>query len=150
MSSLWSQGDLPILFQNIKDERTDSNRDGIPQGGGVPKRIVKKEREGLDGSIYVLHQSSGHWRVAIAHHSTRIVYHWDPFGHTIEQRTTKALEVAYPGYAMGAIPFVIQTNGFNCGIWVSWCTRQFAQFVIDEEASDFKAHLLDSMNKGET
>eukprot|EP00959_Pyramimonas_sp_CCMP1952_P448270 9386599-Pyramimonas_sp.AAC.1 len=48
LSSLWRQGDL---FQQIEDERAEDNRDGIPQEGGVPKRVVKIEREGLDGTI---------------------------------------------------------------------------------------------------
>eukprot|EP00976_Prorocentrum_cordatum_P037821 768058-Prorocentrum_minimum.AAC.1 len=151
MSSLWKQDDLPILFQQIKDERIGHNENSIPRGGGVPKRVVTIEREqNLDGTIFVLHHKSGHWRVALANHSTHIVYHWDPFGSTIEQKTTKALQVAYPEYTMRAIPLVIQTDGFNCGIWVSWCARQFARFVTDEGSTDFKAHLLDSMNKGET
>eukprot|EP00959_Pyramimonas_sp_CCMP1952_P133152 2783758-Pyramimonas_sp.AAC.1 len=38
MPSLWKQDDLPILFQQIKDERIEDNENGIHRGGGVPKR----------------------------------------------------------------------------------------------------------------
>eukprot|EP00976_Prorocentrum_cordatum_P057232 1154175-Prorocentrum_minimum.AAC.1 len=39
MPSLWKQDDLPILFQQIKDERIEDNENGIHRGGGVPKRV---------------------------------------------------------------------------------------------------------------
>eukprot|EP00959_Pyramimonas_sp_CCMP1952_P422613 8853067-Pyramimonas_sp.AAC.1 len=77
-SACW-QGNLPHMIHEVGKAR---RAERIPPG--VPRRIARKETEGASGTVLTLHQSTGHWRVALVHHDARQAYHWDPFGHPVE------------------------------------------------------------------
>eukprot|EP00959_Pyramimonas_sp_CCMP1952_P206975 4329478-Pyramimonas_sp.AAC.1 len=140
-SSTYAQTNLPGMLRKIGMAR----RAGEARAG-VPRRVARREAEGASGTILTLHKSSGHWRVALVHHGARTAYHWDPYGHQVEVEVVTAIDEAYEGYVVRALPFRVQQDTFNCGVYTSWCADQFAGFISEGGDQEFERYLKGRMD----
>ena len=84
--------------------------------------LFRHKKEGISG-IYPMNMP-GHWRVMIVSHVLRQVLLLDPLGNASEPYGFTADEIdsvqnSYIGYNVSTCPQRLQTDRWNCGVWVA-------------------------------
>jgi hypothetical protein len=84
--------------------------------------LFRHKKEGISG-IYPMNMP-GHWRVMIVSHVLRRVLLLDPFGDASGPYgfTTDGIDNvqnSYSGYNVSTCPERLQTDRWNCGVWVA-------------------------------
>ena len=94
--------------------------------------LFRHKKEGISG-IYPM-SMPGHWRVIIVSHVLRQVLLLDPFGNASEPYGFTADEIdnvqnSYSGYNVSTCPERLQTDRWNCGVWVAWVGSMWTTHV---------------------
>jgi hypothetical protein len=87
-------------------------------------QLLFRHKNGGVSGIYPMNMP-GHWRVMIVSHVLRQVLLLDPFGDASEPYGFITDEIgsvqnSYSGYNVSTRPERLQTDGWNCGVWVAW------------------------------
>ena len=91
------------------------------------KTILEHKRAGLSG-IYPMH-IPGHWRLMIVSHAMKQVLLLDPRDDCFLDREIQNIRGAFVGYSLIDRKDFLQTDDFNCGVWVAWIASLWTQHV---------------------
>ena len=89
--------------------------------------LFKHKRDGISG-IYPM-KIPGHWRVMIVSHVLREVVLLDPFGDEFTVSEFDNVKYSYSGYTISTWTQRLQTDGWNCGVWVAWIASLWTTHV---------------------
>ena len=90
-------------------------RDAMTRYGEL---LFTHKRNGISG-IYPMNKP-GHWRVMIVSHILMHVTLLDPMGDDFSTEEIDSVKYAYSGYRISTYKNCVQTDGWNCGVWVAW------------------------------
>ena len=71
----------------------------------------------------------GHWRVIIVSHNLRQVLLLDPFGDGFTNDEFDSVRYSYIGYNVSTWTKRLQTDSWNCGVWVAWVASLWTTHV---------------------
>ena len=98
------------------------------------KNLLEHKRAGLSG-IYPMHMP-GHWRLMIVSHAMKQILLLDPRDDCFSDREIQNVRSAFVGYSLIDRKDFLQTDDFNCGVWVAWVASLWIQHVnLDLEGS---------------
>ena len=111
------------------NEQTARIRDKLKKYGKI---LFQHKKDRISG-IYPMHMS-GHWRVMIVSHVLKQVFLLDPLGDGPEPYGFTTEEInkvqnSYREYDVSTCPQHLQTDGFNCGVWVAWVASMWTTHV---------------------
>ena len=109
------------------DGRTDNTRRGLV-AEVRPTALFRHKQEGISG-IYPM-SMPGHWRVMIVSHDLRQVLLLDPFGDGFTIDKFDSVKYSYSGYNVSTWTERLQTDGWNCGVWVAWVASIWTTYVV--------------------
>jgi hypothetical protein len=89
--------------------------------------LHKHKSDGISG-IYPMN-IPGHWRVMIVSHTLRQVMLLDPLGDGFTQSEIENVQHSYRGYNVTTNTKRLQTDGWNCGVWVAWIATLWTAHV---------------------
>ena len=93
----------------------------------IAEDLLRRQIRGQSG-VYTQH-IPGHWRVLIVSHVLREVLLFDPFGTPFSDRETHHIERAWQEYRVCDMQTKVQTDGYNCGVWVAWAAGAWLTHV---------------------
>ena len=113
------------------------------------KTILMHKRAGLSG-IYPMH-IPGHWRLMIVSHALEQIVLLDPRGDDFSETEVRNIRGAFIGYSLIDRKNFLQTDGFNCGVWIAWVASLWARHVnlSLEGSKDITEVITDGMQLAE-
>ena len=93
--------------------------------------ILQHKRAGISG-IYPMHLP-GHWRLMIISHAMKQILLLDPMDACFSDRETQNIRRAFVGYTLIDRKDFLQTDDFNCGVWVAWVASLWTQHEVCQE-----------------
>ena len=89
------------------------------------KTILEHKKAGLSG-VYPMH-IPGHWRLIIVSHAMKQILLLDPRDDCFSDREVRNIRRAFVGYSLTDRKDFLQTDDFNCGVWVAWIASLWTQ-----------------------
>ena len=86
--------------------------------------LSQHKRDKISG-IYPMN-IPGHWRVMIVSHVLRQIVLLDPFGNEFTRTEVNNIKQSYNGYTISSRTARLQTDSWNCGVWVAWIASMWA------------------------
>jgi hypothetical protein len=80
--------------------------------------LAQHKQEEISG-IYPM-KRPGHWRMLIVSHVLNHVTFLDPLRYGFTREEIRNVKDAYRGYESSIWKQCLQTDEWNCGVWVAW------------------------------
>ena len=111
---------------------TEGTRGAAVRTGGntllrYGQMFFRHKQDTISG-IYPMH-IPGHWRLMIVSHALKQIVLLDPFGDKFTNTEIRNVEQAYSGYTLTGRTEWLQTDEWNCGVWVAWIASLWATHV---------------------
>ena len=87
-----------------------------------------QHKQDKTSGVYPMH-IPGHWRVMIVSHKLKQVVLLDPFGGGFTEPEVNNIKHTYQGYVVNTRKARLQTDTWNCGVWVAWAASLWATHV---------------------
>ena len=115
---------------DMTNEPTPRVRDRLMTYG---QRLLQHKNDRVSG-MYPTHMPD-HWRIIIVSHVLKQVFLLDPLGDGPELYGFTTEEInrvpnSYREYNVSTCPQRLQTDGFNCGVWVAWVASMWTTHVM--------------------
>jgi hypothetical protein len=120
----------------------DTHAEGRKRAEGETERPTARVRDHLTvaGQLLAQHKQEeisgiypmkrpGHWRVMIVSHLLNHVTLLDPLGNGFTQEEISNIMDEYRGYEFSIWKQCLQTDDWNCGVWVAWLASFWTKHV---------------------